>query len=60
MTNVKPNPSSLAFAKPELRGEGFKVVPVEGRVFLGGERSVWYVSGSPVRFRKGVEDQSRI
>ena len=60
MTNIKPNPGSLAFAKPELRSKGFKVVPVEGRVILGGERIVGLILRRPGRFREGIENQSGI
>ena len=57
MTNVETNPSSFAFAKPNLRGEGFKVGPVEGRVFLGRERCVWFIPRGG-RFGKGIKNQS--
>ena len=37
------------------------MVPVEGRVLHGGERSIGCIPRRPVEFgRKGIEDQSRI
>ena len=57
MTNIEPDPGAPTFPEPQLRSEGFKVIPVEGRVFLGRERCVWFIPRGG-RFGKGIKNQS--
>ena len=59
MTNIEPDPGTLTLPEPQLRSEGFKVVAVEGGVFLGRERCVGF-SPSGVRFGEGVKNQARL
>ena len=59
MTNIEPDPGPPTLPEPQLRREGFKVIPVEGRVFLRGEGSIWFVSRGG-RFGKGIKNQSRL